>query len=57
MYEAMKHIATVFYIKCNKYKKEELTLELRDILFDEAFNEYCTMNAINSKLNEGLTGE
>lgn len=52
MYEAMKHIATAFYIKCNKYTKEELTLEMRDILFDEAFEEYCTMVNINSLLSE-----
>ena len=52
MYETIKHIATVFHIKCSKYKKEELTLELRDTLFDEAFNEYCTMDNVNSKLAE-----
>lgn len=52
MYEAIKHIATSFHIKCSKYPKEELTLEMRDILFDEAFNEYSMMENINSKLAE-----
>ncbi len=52
LYEAIKHIATVFYIKCSKYKKEELTIQLREILFEEAFNEFCTMENINSKLAE-----
>ena len=52
MYDVIKHIATGFYIKCSKYKKEELTPELRDELFDEAFNEYGTMESINNKLIE-----
>jgi len=52
LYEAIKHIATVFYIKCNKYSKEELTLELREKLFAEAFNEFRTMVAINNNLAE-----
>lgn len=56
MYEAIKHIATVFQIKCSKYKKDELTPELRDTLFDEAFNEYCTMENVNNKLAEGGEG-
>jgi hypothetical protein len=53
MYEDIKWIANAFRIKCSKYTKEELTLELRDKLFDEAFNEYSTMENINSKLAEG----
>ena len=49
LYEAIKDIATRFYIKCSKYPKEELTIRLREILFGEAFNEFCTMERINSK--------
>jgi hypothetical protein len=52
MYDAIKHIANSFQIKCSKYPKEELSPDFRDILFDEAFNEYCTMENINSKLAE-----
>lgn len=52
LYEAIKHISTVFYIKCSKYPKSELTIQLREILFEEAFNEYCTMENANSKLAE-----
>jgi hypothetical protein len=52
LYEAIKQIATRFHIKCSKYSKEELTMQMREILFDEAFNEYCTMENINSKLAE-----
>lgn len=52
MYEAIKHIANAFYIKCSKYSKEELIPEFRDVLFDEAFNEYCIMENVNSKLVE-----
>lgn len=52
LYEAIKDIATRFYIKCSKYKKEELTYQLREILFDEAFNEFCTMESVNSKAAE-----
>lgn len=47
LYEAIKQIATMFYIKCSKYPKEELTIQLREILFDEAFNEFSTMAKIN----------
>lgn len=52
LYEAIKDIATRFYIKCSKYPKEELTIQLREILFEEAFNEFCTMESINSKVAE-----
>lgn len=52
LYEAIKDIATRFYIKCNKYKKEELTIQLREILFEEAFNEFCTMESVNNKVAE-----
>lgn len=52
LYEAIKDIATRFYIKCSKYKKEELTIQMRDILFDEAFNEFCTMERINDTVAE-----
>lgn len=52
LYEAIKNIATRFYIKCSKYKKEELTIQMREILFDEAFNEFCTMESINNKAAE-----
>lgn len=57
LYEAIKEIATRFYIKCSKYPKEELTFELREVLFDEAFNEFCTMENINNKLAERSDGE
>lgn len=53
LYEAIKQIATRFYIKCSKYPKEELTIQLREILFEEAFNEFCTMERVNNKLTEG----
>ncbi len=52
LYEAIKDIATRFYIKCNKYKKEELTIQLREILFEEAFNEFCTMESVNNTFAE-----
>ena len=52
LYEAIKDIATRFYIKCNKYPKEELTYQLREVLFDEAFDEFCAMDSINSKTAE-----
>ena len=37
LYEAIKQIATRFHIKCSKYSKEELTMQMRELLFDEAF--------------------
>lgn len=52
LYEAIKDIATRFYIKCSKYPKSELTIQLREILFEEAFNEFCTMESINSQAVE-----
>lgn len=52
LYEAIKDIATRFYIKCSKYPKSELTIQMREILFEEAFNEFCTMESINSKVAE-----
>lgn len=52
MYEDIKWIANQYRIKCSKYSKEELTPELCDILFDEAFRAYCIINEINSKLSE-----
>ena len=52
LYEAIKDISTRFYIKCNKYTKEELTIPLREILFEEAFNEFCTMESVNGKAAE-----
>lgn len=50
LYEAIKDISTRFYIKCNKYPKEKLTIQMREILFEEAFNEFCTMESVNSKV-------
>lgn len=50
MYEDIKWIANLFRIKCSKYTKDQLTPEFCDILFDEAYNEYCTINQINSNL-------
>ena len=52
LYEAIKDISTRFYIKCNKYTKEELTIQMREILFEEAFNEFCTMESVNGKAAE-----
>lgn len=52
MYEDIKWIANQFRIKCSKYSKEELTPELCDILFDEAYKEYCTINETNIKSSE-----
>ena len=52
LYEAIKDISTRFYIKCSKYPKSELTIQLREILFEEAFNEFCTMESINSQAAE-----
>lgn len=52
LYEAIKDIATRYQIKCGKYPKEELTYKMREILFEEAYNEFCTMNSINSKFAE-----
>lgn len=57
MYEDIKWIANAFRIKCSKYTKEQLTLELCDILFDEAFKEYCNINAINSLCAEKMARE
>lgn len=52
LYEAIKDISTRFYIKCSKYKKEELTYQMREFLFDEAFNEFCMMESVNNKVAE-----
>lgn len=57
MYDAIKHIANSFQIKCSKYPKEELSPAFKEILFDEVFNEYCTMEHINSRLEERETNE
>lgn len=57
MYEDMKWIADAYRIKCSKYTKEELTPELCDVLFDEAYNEYCMMNHINSLSSENSRQE
>lgn len=57
MYDAIKHIANSFQIKCSKYPKDELSPDFRDILFDEAFNEYAEMENINSKLAEREANE
>ena len=52
MYEDIKWIANAFRIKCSKYKKEELTPEFCDLLFDEAFNEYRNIEQINRLSSE-----
>ncbi len=57
MYDVMKWIANAFRIKCSKYKPEELTPELCDSLFGDAFNEYCVMNTVNQKASEGWKNE
>lgn len=51
-YEAMKEIATMFYIKCSKYPKEMLTQEFRDVLFDEVIEECVEMDIINESMTE-----
>lgn len=52
MYEDIKWIADAYRIKCSKYTKEELTPDLCDELFNEVYNEYMTMNYINSLSSE-----
>lgn len=52
MFYAIKQIANMYLCKCNKYNKDELTPDMRDILFKEAFDEYYTMDDINSVLNQ-----
>lgn len=52
MYEDIKWMANAYRIKCSKYKPEELTPDLCDRLFDEAYNEYMTMGYINSLSSE-----
>lgn len=52
MYEDIKWMANTYRIKCSKYKPEELTPELCDRLFDEAYKEYITMGYINSLSSE-----
>lgn len=52
MYEDIKWIADAYRIKCSKYTPEQLTPELRNTLFDEAFNEYCVINHINTLSSE-----
>ena len=54
-YEVIKEIATMFYIKCSKYPKEELTKNFRDVLFDEVIEECVEMDIINSSMVEELT--
>ena len=54
-YEIIKQIATMFYIKCSKYSKEELTQNFRDILFDEVIEECIAMDMINSSMADELT--
>lgn len=52
MYEIIKDIATMFYIKCSKYPKEQLTQNFRDILFDEVIEECVEMGIINESMTE-----
>ena len=52
MYEDIKWIADAYRIKCDKYKPKQLTSELCDKLFDEAFNEYRMMERINALSSE-----
>lgn len=52
LYDVIKQIATMFHIKCSKYKKEELTIRMREVLFDEAFNEFVMMYDTNNKTAE-----
>ena len=56
-FDDIKWIADAYRIKCDKYKPEQLTSELCDKLFDEAFNEYCTMVHINTLSSENLHRE
>ena len=57
MYEDIKWMANTYRIKCSKYKPEELTPELCDRLFDEAYKEYVTMGYINSLSSEEIVVE
>ena len=52
MYEMMKDVAMMFYIKCSKYPKEQLTQNFRDILFEEVIDECIAMGIINSSMEE-----
>ena len=49
MLQMMKDVAMLFHTKCTKYKQEELTQELRDILFKEAVSEATEAREINGK--------
>lgn len=40
-------IAVVYKIKCGKYRKEDLTEELKEQLMQETINEIKTMEQIN----------
>ena len=53
LYDIIKDIVMRFDIKCRKYKPEELTIPMKEILFDEAYKEFCFMEGINSKLIKG----
>ena len=52
LYDAIRDIATRFHIKCSKYPKEELTIQMREVLFNEAFNEFVMMYDTNNKTAE-----
>jgi hypothetical protein len=47
MDEAYKKLEQAFSIKCSKYEPEQLTAELKDILFTECLNEYVAAQHIN----------
>lgn len=53
LYDIIKDIVMRFDIKCRKYKPEELTIPMKEILFDEAYKEFCFMEGINNKLTKG----
>ena len=48
----MKDVAMMFYIKCSKYPKEELTNDFCDILFEEVIDECIAMGTINRSMEE-----
>lgn len=50
MYELdLDDVEKRFNIKCNKYKEEDLTDELKNILFNESVREAALMNCVNNR--------
>ena len=53
LYDIIRDIVMRYDVKCRKYKAEELTIKMKEILFDEAYKEFCFMEGINNKLIGG----